>query len=200
MNDDRVKELLRAAIPRPGDAELKRDLWPDMRRRLDERRLRVSAFDWVLIAAILASMMLFPQAALAPALDAAVQRLGGVPLLPLMARALTMGDELHQRNVAATGLFFRAIAPALVEGGAAGSALPSVLRFLADNDQFFLNLAMAGAKAMAGAIREIPYSTVVTVMSRNGVEFGIRVSGLGDQWFTAPAPALLGESQSFTGR
>jgi len=64
MNDDRVKELLRAAIPRPGDAELKRDLWPNMRRRLDERRLRVSAFDWVLIAAILASMMLFPQAAL----------------------------------------------------------------------------------------------------------------------------------------
>ena len=64
MNDDRVKELLRAAIPPAGDAELKRDLWPDVRRRLDERTLRVSAFDWVLIAAILASMMLFPQAAL----------------------------------------------------------------------------------------------------------------------------------------
>ena len=149
--------------------------------------LRFGANDGTVIA-----RLRWMREALAPALDAAVRRLGGVPLLPLMARALTMGDELHQRNVAATGLFFRAIAPALVECGISGSVLPSVLRFLADNDQFFLNLAMVGAKAMVGAIREIPYSTVVTVMSRNGVEFGIRVSGLGDQWFTAPAPVPAG--------
>jgi len=105
-----------------------------------------------------------------------------------MARALTMGDEMHQRNVAATALCVRALAPVL-----AGSALPAatvaqVLRFLADNDQFFLNVAMAACKCIADGLRDIPHSTIVTAMSRNGVEFGLRVSGLGAAWFTAPAP------------
>ena len=129
---------------------------------------------------------------LAPALDAALQHLDGVPLVPLMARALTMGDEMHQRNVAATGLFFRAVAPVLAERGASGPVLSGVLRFLAENDQFFLNLAMAASLAITASIREIPYSTIVTAMSRNGVEFGIRVSGLGPRWFTAPAPVPVG--------
>ncbi len=129
---------------------------------------------------------------LAPALDTALTRLGGLPLVPLMARALTMGDEMHQRNVAATSLLFRALTPTLVDAVVAASSLSSVLRFLADNDQFFLNLAMAAAKCIMEGIREIRYSTVVTAMSRNGVEFGIRVSGLGDRWFTAPAPAPAG--------
>jgi hypothetical protein len=113
-------------------------------------------------------------------------------LLPLMARALTMGDEMHQRNVAATGLLFRAVTPALVERAAPGDGLARVVRFLAENDQFFLNVAMAAAKCTMAAIREIPYSTVVTAMSRNGMEFGIRVSGLGDRWFTALAPVPSG--------
>lgn len=130
--------------------------------------------------------------AVAPALDAALQQTGGVPLVPLMARALTMGDEMHQRNVAATSLLFRAVAPALVERRAPGPALSRIVRFLADNDQFFLNVAMAAAKCAVGALGEIPYSTLVTAMSRNGVAFGIRVSGLGDRWFTAPAPVPTG--------
>jgi Protein of unknown function (DUF1116) len=124
---------------------------------------------------------------LAPALDRALRQTGAVPLVPLMARALTMGDEMHQRNVAATSLLFRAVAPALVEHGAPGPAQFQIVRFLADNDQFFLNVAMAAAKCATAAVGEIRYSTVVTAMSRNGVEFGIRVSGLGDRWFTAPA-------------
>jgi len=128
------------------------------------------------------------QSMLGPALDSALQTLGGLPLVPLMARALTMGDEMHQRNVAATALCVRALAPVL-----AGSALPAatvaqVLRFLADNDQFFLNVAMAACKCIADGLRDIPHSTIVTAMSRNGVEFGLRVSGLGAAWFTAPAP------------
>jgi hypothetical protein len=122
----------------------------------------------------------------APALDAALQRMDGLPLIPLMARALTMGDEMHQRNVAATSLFCRTVAPALAE--AAPEHLPAILRFLGDNDQFFLNPAMAACKATMDAVREIPYSTLVSTMSRNGVEFGLRVAGLGDQWFVAPAP------------
>ncbi|MGQ0548527.1 MAG: DUF1116 domain-containing protein [Armatimonadota bacterium] len=129
---------------------------------------------------------------LAPALDAGLRRMGGLPLVPLMARALTMGDEMHQRNVAATSLFVRGLAPALAAGAVRAETLSSILRFLSDTDQFFLNLAMAAARSILDTIREVPYSTVVTVMSRNGVEFGIRVSGLGDRWFVAPAPTPEG--------
>ena len=132
------------------------------------------------------------QGVLAPALDAAVKRLGGLPLAPLMARALTMGDEMHQRNVAATSLFYRAIAPALAERNLRAEALSGILRFLADTDQFFLNLAMVASKAIMDAAHGIPHSTVVTAMSRNGVAFGIRVSGLGDRWFVAPSPMPAG--------
>ncbi|MBI3998505.1 MAG: DUF1116 domain-containing protein [Armatimonadetes bacterium] len=149
--------------------------------------LRFGAYN----AAVLARLR-WLQDVLAPALDGALRRMGGLPLVPVMARALTMGDEMHQRNVAASSLFYRAVAPALAEGDLAGETLASVLRFLADNDQFFLNLAMAAAKAVMTSVREIPYCTVVSVMSRNGVEFGIRVSGLGDRWFTAPAPTPSG--------
>ena len=128
---------------------------------------------------------------LAPALDLAMRHLGGLPLIPLIARALTMGDELHQRNVAASGLFFRATAPALAEV-ASGPTLSRVLGFLAQTDQFFLNIAMAASKAMLASVEDIPYCALVTAMSRNGVEFGIRVSGLGARWFTAPAPPPVG--------
>jgi hypothetical protein len=129
--------------------------------------------------------------ALAPGLDTAIRDMGGIPLVPMMARALTMGDEMHQRNIAATSLFCRTVAPALAER-AAGPGLPAVLRFLAGSDQFFLNVAMAAAKCALESIREIPHCTIVTAMSRNGVEFGIRVSGLGNRWFTAPAPRVAG--------
>ena len=127
------------------------------------------------------------QEVLAPALDAALRRAGGVALVPLMARALTMGDELHQRNVAATSLFLRQLAPQLADVEA-GATLAAILRFLTEVDQFFLNLAMVAAKALALGIRYLPGCTLVSAMSRNGVEFGLRVSGLGDRWITAPAP------------
>ena len=126
-------------------------------------------------------------AALAPALDAALQDLGGLPLLPLMNRALAMGDEMHQRNVAATSLLFRALAPALAKRGASAD-LERVLQFIVDNDQFFLNVAMAACKAIMDGTRDIPYCTAVTAMSRNGIEFGIRLSALGDAWFMASSP------------
>ena len=128
---------------------------------------------------------------LAPALHAALQRAGPIPLLPLMARAVIMGDEMHQRNVAATGLFYRTLAPVLAESHPS-APVADVLRFLSETDQFFLNVAMAACKAMMDACQDLPYSTVVTAMSRNGVEFGIRVSGLGKEWFTSPAPVPEG--------
>ncbi len=125
---------------------------------------------------------------LAPALDRALQHLEGLALLPLMNRALSMGDEMHQRNIAATSLLFRALAPALAKQSAPPNALARIMQFLSENDQFFLNVAMAACKAVMDGARGIPLCTAVTAMSRNGVEFGIRVSGLGETWYVAPSP------------
>ena len=127
------------------------------------------------------------QETLGPALKEAVNRGGSIELRPLMAQALAMGDEMHQRNVAATSLFFRAIAPSLVGGSTAGGPLEEIARFLVSNDQFFLNLAMAAGKATMDAAKSVEGSTMVYAMSRNGTDFGIRVAALGDRWFTAPA-------------
>ena len=96
-----------------------------------------------------------------------------------------MGDEGHNRNIAATSLFTRAIAPALVRTADTTTA-GSVLDFLRGNDHFFLNLSMAACKSALDAAHGIEASTVVTAMARNGVDFGIRMSGTGDAWFTTP--------------
>ncbi len=149
--------------------------------------LRFGAYDETVI-----NRLRWIETVLAPALHRALHHLDAVRLVPLIGRALTMGDELHQRNIGATGLLFRILAPALVVDSLPAATLASIFGFLAENDQFFLNLAMAAAKATLESVRAIPYSTIVTAMSRNGVEFGIRISGLGDQWFTAPAPVPSG--------
>ena len=120
-----------------------------------------------------------------PLLGAALRSSGGVALGPLIARGLTMGDEMHQRNVACTSLLLRALAPSLATVGA-GASLARALEFIAGNDQFFLNVAMAMSKSMLDPARGIADSTVVTAMARNGSDFGIRVAALGDRWFTAP--------------
>jgi hypothetical protein len=108
---------------------------------------------------------------------------GGIPLNPLIARGLTMGDEMHQRNVACTSLLLRALAPGLAS---LGGSLEKAFAFMAGNDQFFLNVAMAMGKSILDPARGIDGSTIVTAMARNGTDFGIRVAGRGDEWFTAP--------------
>jgi hypothetical protein len=105
-----------------------------------------------------------------------------VELSSLIARGLAMGDEMHQRNVACTSLLVRTLAPFMAAAGKAERAL----QFMGANDQFFLNVAMAMGKSILDPLRGIANSTVVTAMSRNGADFGIRVSALGDRWFTAP--------------
>ncbi len=120
-----------------------------------------------------------------PVLGAALRRAGGVPLRPLMAQALWMGDEMHQRNVAASSLLLRALLPALVRA-AAGDVLTRVADFVVGNEQFFLNVAMAAGKASTDPALGVAGSTVVVTMARNGTDFGIRVAGCGDRWFTAP--------------
>jgi hypothetical protein len=114
-----------------------------------------------------------------------------IPLNPLIARGLAMGDEMHQRNVASTSLVVRALAPFLVKAGS-GPSLARALEFLAGNDQFFLNVAMAMAKSMLDPAQGIAHCTLVTAMARNGTDFGIRVSVLGERWFTAPVEAPQG--------
>jgi hypothetical protein len=106
-------------------------------------------------------------------------RAAPVALGPLIARGLTMGDEMHQRNVACSSLLLRMLAPRLAESVKA-------LEFIAGNDQFFLNIAMAMAKSMLDPAQGVTHSTLVTAMSRNGSEFGVRVAALGERWFTAP--------------
>jgi hypothetical protein len=129
---------------------------------------------------------------LAPALRAALDSLGPLDVRNLIAQALQMGDEVHNRNRAATSLLIRALAPHLVRVHAPADDLAAVLRFLDGNDHFFLNLSMAASKCSLDPAAGIPLSTMVSVMARNGTDFGIQVSGLPGRWFTAPAPMVDG--------
>ncbi len=132
------------------------------------------------------------QHVLGPALGRAIRQLGGLDVRAIMAQALQMGDECHNRNKAASSLFLRQIAPALVETGNSTAETASVMRFIAGNDHFHLNPSMAAAKAITLAGANVPHSSVVVTMARNGVDFGIRVSGLGDRWFVGPAQFVQG--------
>jgi len=125
-------------------------------------------------------------------LAAALEISGPIELKPLIAQALHMGDEVHNRNVAATSLFLKRLAPALLKSTASRSDVAETVDFIAGNDHFFLNVSMAACKAMTDAAHGVPLSSMVTAMARNGVEFGVRVSGAGDAWFTAPAPVVDG--------
>ena len=123
---------------------------------------------------------------LGPILAAGLQALGGLPLKGIIARGLAMGDEMHQRNAACTSLFIRELAPSLARSVTDSEKLGRALAFIGGNDLFFLNIAMPMAKSITDPAMGIEGSSVVTAMARNGTEFGIRVSGTGDAWFTAP--------------
>lgn len=121
-----------------------------------------------------------------PALGAALRSAGGLELTPLISRGLAMGDEMHQRNVACSALTLRALAPHFARVVADGAELSRMLAFIAGNEQFFLNIGMVMGKSIMDPVRGIEASSVVTAMCRNGTDFGVRVSGTGDTWFTAP--------------
>lgn len=123
---------------------------------------------------------------LGPLMGLALRSGDGIALKNLIARGLTMGDEMHQRNVACSGLLLRAISPSLARASTDTNLLAEALAFMGGNDQFFLNVAMACGKSMMDPVRNIEHCCIVTAMSRNGTDFGIRVSATGDQWFTAP--------------
>ncbi|HYM70445.1 MAG TPA: DUF1116 domain-containing protein [bacterium] len=129
---------------------------------------------------------------LAPVLGRALELAGGLDLRTLIAQALQMGDEGHNRNKAASALLGRLLAPHIARSGASTDAQHEVFRYLAETDLAALNPIMAACKATMDAAHGVPGSTLVTGMARNGTEFGIRVSGLGDRWFTGPAEVPRG--------
>ena len=122
-----------------------------------------------------------------PVLKKALAKLGKLDLKHMIAKALHMGDEVHNRNRAATSIFYRAIAPAVVTTCADAATAASVLEFINHNDHFFLNLSMPASKVTLDAARGIKPSSIVVVMSRNGTDFGVQLSGTGGTWFTGPA-------------
>ncbi|BDG60786.1 YlbE family protein [Caldinitratiruptor microaerophilus] len=122
----------------------------------------------------------------------AVREMGGLDLRSLIAQALHMGDECHNRNKAAGSLFLREVAPYAVRGPLGPDRVARVLDFIGHNEVWFVNLSMAAAKATLDAARGVRDSTVVTCMSRNGYEFGLQVSGLPGRWFTGPAQKVRG--------
>lgn len=130
---------------------------------------------------------------LAPVLSAALRRKpDGVDLIALMGQAITMGDEFHQRNIAASALLMKALAAEIAAGDAKPADKVEVLRFLERTDQFFLNVAMACCKCIMDAGHAVGAGSIVTAMTRNGRDFGIRVSGLGNRWFSAPVNTPVG--------
>lgn len=124
---------------------------------------------------------------LGPTLSKALKTLeNGVNINVMVSKAIAMGDEFHQRNIAASLVFLKEVAPIIVGIEMDNVDKQKVMKFLADTDQFFLNIMMAGAKAVMDHAATVHYGTVVTVMSRNGKDFGVRVSGMKQTWYTGP--------------
>lgn len=124
---------------------------------------------------------------LGPTLGKALRSMeNGLAINPLIAKAVAMGDEFHQRNIAASLAFLKEVAPIITAMDMDEKDRYDVIKFLADTDQFFLNIMMATGKAVMDDARKGTDGTIVTAMCRNGYEFGIRIAGMGDEWFTGP--------------
>jgi hypothetical protein len=124
---------------------------------------------------------------LGPVLRQAVRSIGPVDIRAIIAQMLQMGDEGHNRNRAGSLMLLRELLPGIITADASSDDIAEVARFSGANEHFFLNLGMPAAKLATRAAEGIPGCTVVTTMARNGTDFGIRVSGAGDRWFTGPA-------------
>ena len=124
---------------------------------------------------------------LAPYLSNAVKISNGINVKSIISQALQMGDECHNRNVAATNLLLKEFILLLLKTDLDKEKIANIVEFISNNPHFFLNLSMAACKATADTILGLEYSTIVSAMARNGTEIGIRVAGLGDEWFTAEA-------------
>ena len=129
---------------------------------------------------------------MAPILGKAIELSGGLDMRVLLAESLHMGDEGHNRNKAGSVLFTKNLAPNIVRATDDAEVAAEIIRTLGDNALSVLNPVMAACKAMVDVAHDIEGSTIVSVMARNGTDFGIRISGLGDRWFTAPVAVPQG--------
>jgi hypothetical protein len=128
----------------------------------------------------------------APALDASLGALGGIDCDEIISEALRRGDELHNRNAAATSMLAERLAPGLARAGVAAEVQERLFRFLRGNPQFFVAISLAASKLMLDAGHAVEGSSLVTAVGANGRDCGIKVSGLGDEWFVAPAETPRG--------
>ena len=126
-----------------------------------------------------------------PAMKKILKKTGGIPVWSILAQGIQMGDECHNRHASSTNIFLKGLVEPLFSLKLPKEQAFQVYRFIAGNSHFFLNISMTACKLAMDSARDIDNSTIVTAMSRNGTDFGIRVSGLGDKWFKAPAPYLL---------
>lgn len=124
---------------------------------------------------------------LGPALSSALSSSPGINIRALTAQALMMGDECHNRNVAATSLLLKELIPFLLDTELTKRTLKTIVQFIGGNPHFFLNLSMAACKSATDPIAGMEHCSLVSAMARNGTEIGIRVAGCGDEWFAAPA-------------
>jgi len=136
----------------------------------------------------------------APALDASLSALGGIDCDEIICEALCRGDELHNRNAAATSMLAERLAPGLARAGVASDVQERLFAFLRDNPQFYVAVSLAASRLMLGAGHGVEGSTMITAVGANGRDCGIKVSGLGDQWFVAAADAPHGvPAEGFAG-
>jgi hypothetical protein len=127
---------------------------------------------------------------LGPTVGKALEAAGGIDIRAVLAKALHMGDDGHNRLDAASVLFTTQLAPFIAKTARDTDMAFEVIKFLGENALSILNPVMAGCKTMTDAGHNVEGSTIATVMTRNGTDWGMRVSGLGDQWFTAPSPVV----------
>ena len=128
------------------------------------------------------------EATLGPTLKAALEAIGGIDIRAILSKALHMGDDGHNRLDAASVLWTTQLAPTIAQTSRDTKTAFDTIKFLGENALSILNPVMAGCRSMTAAAHGIEGSTIVTIMARNGTDFGIKVSGLGEKWFTAQAP------------
>lgn len=135
---------------------------------------------------------------LGPAVQTAIRRHGPLNIFDIVAQGLQMGDECHARSAACTALLVKKLMPSMLDAGVAPGVVAEIIRFMDNNNHFFLSFTIAGVKATMDAAHGVPYSTVVTAMARNGVDFMVRLGGLGHRWLVAPV-SPMDEAVYYTG-
>ena len=133
-----------------------------------------------------------------PAFQTAIKTHGPLNIFDIVAQGLQMGDECHARSAACTALLIKNLMGSMLEAGVASQTVADIIRFMDNNNHFYLSFTIAGVKATMDAAHGIPYSTVVTAMSRNGVDFMLRIGGLGHRWLIAPV-SPMDEAVYYTG-